>query len=270
MADEKMVPVAPVKGGVGNTRDPPAISWCFTLNNYTEENINELLTLGSKVLVFQEEIGEEKTPHLQGFIQFKTKTRFSALKKINDKIHWEKAKSIKHALEYARKDETRNGRRWEIGIPKKVSLKLIDEKNLFPWQRRLIDLVGTEPDDRSIYWLHDEKGGAGKTSICKLLFKKYDAIYINGGKGSDILHITAEQLNLKPNCNVILFDFPRCLEGSVSYQAIESIKNGLFTSTKYEGGTVCMNPPHVIILANWEPDERKLSQDRWRIIDVAK
>lgn len=71
-------------GEGGNTTFPsprriaPAIRWCFTLNNYTEEEY------GSMVLVFKEKckmciIGDEKgdsgTPHLQGYVEFKTKCR---------------------------------------------------------------------------------------------------------------------------------------------------------------------------------------------------
>nr|QCC62361.1 putative replication associated protein [Crucivirus sp.] len=52
-------------------------AWCFTLNNYTEENIQNLLNLDIiKYIIFGKEIGEkEKTPHLQGYFElFKKKT----------------------------------------------------------------------------------------------------------------------------------------------------------------------------------------------------
>lgn len=54
--------------------------WCFTWNNYDDEDINYLCTLGEseevKFLVAGHEVGKDKgTPHMQGFIVFvKAKT----------------------------------------------------------------------------------------------------------------------------------------------------------------------------------------------------
>ena len=65
--------------GVGNTKPPcnkkKQIScskhWCFTLNNYTSEDISKISSNSSIVLyVFQEETGENGTKHLQGYIEF--------------------------------------------------------------------------------------------------------------------------------------------------------------------------------------------------------
>ena len=82
--------------GAGNTRTAPfrqispAKHWVFTLNNYTDGEIEELLNIDSSkvpILVFQEEM--ELTPHLQGSLSFKTKGRpFNIVS--NKRIHWEK------------------------------------------------------------------------------------------------------------------------------------------------------------------------------------
>ena len=45
-------------------------------------------------MVYGRETGSNGTPHLQGFVTFKAMKRFSAMKKINDRAHWETAKSI--------------------------------------------------------------------------------------------------------------------------------------------------------------------------------
>lgn len=80
--------------------------WCFTHNNYesTEwvDNLSEDLV---QYVVCGKEIGESGTPHLQGFIVFKTNKRLSAVKKLHPTVHWEAAKgSAQQASDYCKKD----------------------------------------------------------------------------------------------------------------------------------------------------------------------
>lgn len=95
---------------IGNTiSTSPAIYWCFVLNNYTkiEKNISvpEFLNEICEKWVYGIEIGKEKqTPHLQGYCKLKRKMRFSALRKYNERIHWEKANNKEALCEYCKKD----------------------------------------------------------------------------------------------------------------------------------------------------------------------
>lgn len=51
-------------------------SWCFTLNNWTEEQRSALLGIKCKYMVVGKEVGEAGTPHLQGYVQMSSvKTR---------------------------------------------------------------------------------------------------------------------------------------------------------------------------------------------------
>ena len=54
----------------------------------------------------------------------------------------------------------------------------------------------------------------------------------------------------------------------LSWCGIEEIKDMFFYSGKYEGGMVCGENPHVIIFANEEPPLEKMSNDRWRVIEI--
>jgi hypothetical protein len=60
---------------------PQARNWCFTENNYEGH-----ITFDPEVmqyLIYSEEIGEEGTPHLQGYVQFINKKRLTAIKKMD-------------------------------------------------------------------------------------------------------------------------------------------------------------------------------------------
>lgn len=63
----------------------PAKRWCFTINNYTQEEIDyfEGDDLASKATcgIFGREVGENGTPHIQGYIEFRTKIRLSTIKR---------------------------------------------------------------------------------------------------------------------------------------------------------------------------------------------
>lgn len=70
--------------------------WCFTLNNYTD---NDLTTISQwittdrcKYGIVGKEIGESGTPHLQGYIHLIKPVRFTSLKKFLPNAHWEPAK----------------------------------------------------------------------------------------------------------------------------------------------------------------------------------
>lgn len=86
-------------------------AWCFTLNNYMESEVNKLQSDAYSYL-FQEEKGENGTPHLQGVIKFKEPVRFSAVKKLNCRAHWELCKNYNASLNYCSKEETLDGERY--------------------------------------------------------------------------------------------------------------------------------------------------------------
>lgn len=79
--------------------------WCFTLNNYSEDDCEKLNGLDVKSIIVGKEKGEQGTEHLQGFVKFEKAKRLSAVKKILDKAHWEKAKGSDSAnLDYCSKE----------------------------------------------------------------------------------------------------------------------------------------------------------------------
>lgn len=65
-------------------------------------------------------------------------------------------------------------------------------------------------------------------------------------------------------------DLTRSQENMLNYGMIESFKNGVFFSPKYNSITKIFKPVKMIIFANWLPDKEKLSEDRWDIHHIAE
>jgi hypothetical protein len=86
-------------------------SVCFTLNNYTPEEVKHLEDGPFKFIVFQRERGLEGTPHLQGFCQMGNPTAFSTWKRlISPRAHLETPRgTARQNYEYCTKVETREG-----------------------------------------------------------------------------------------------------------------------------------------------------------------
>lgn len=84
--------------------------WCFTLNNPTEAEKKEVTSIDCRYIIFSQEHGDEnQTPHLQGYLEFSTQKRFSALKRLPglSRAHFEYRRgSRKQAKEYCQKDPT--------------------------------------------------------------------------------------------------------------------------------------------------------------------
>ena len=92
-------------------QEAAAKRWCFTINNPTDddkfwENAEQQEQL--EYLVVQYEVGEQGTPHYQGFLILKRRNRLTWLKKnMNDRAHWEKTRGTdQQAADYCRKDDT--------------------------------------------------------------------------------------------------------------------------------------------------------------------
>lgn len=83
--------------------------WCFTCNNYTDEDIEKINGVyddGRAVyIVYGKEIGEDNgTPHLQGFVSMLTRTKLTGMQTTFGPFHFEIARTLKKAIAYCKKD----------------------------------------------------------------------------------------------------------------------------------------------------------------------
>ena len=69
-----------------------ARNFCFTINNYTSADLENLEKIESSYILYGLEVGESGTPHVQGYVEFDNATTIRALSKKIPRAHLEIAK----------------------------------------------------------------------------------------------------------------------------------------------------------------------------------
>lgn len=258
--------------GEGNTETSPSCKkqpsrktyYAFTLYNYDKVGFEDSLIVYLKTISKRFIYGKEICPtsqrkHLQGFIHLKKPMRITEIK-IAGNPHLESCIAGEESnIKYCSKD----GNIVSYGFPKPIDI--ISE--LYPWQKDIEDIILSTPNNRKVYWFWDSVGNIGKSAFVKYCIVKHKVLFCDGGKKSDIINLLFN--NNMDECNCIIWDIPRSTGGKVSYSAIESIKNGFICNTKYETGVKVFNSPHVIVFANYPPENLdELSKDRWDITEL--
>ena len=147
--------------------------------------------------------------------------------------------------------------------------------DLRPWQLDLLEKL-KQPSDREIIWVCGSRGNEGKTWFQSYVESWYGYERVvrldMKNRQQDILHA----LSKRPlsSTDIFLFNVPRAEEESnlESYAAIEAIKDGYATTSKYDSTTIRFKTPNIVVIfANQLPDFMQLSRDRWacfRITDT--
>lgn len=270
-------PVAPDGSGrLGNTNQPASAKrkrcnaakrWCFTWNNYPENWVALLApVMGSdhEWIFGKEKAPTTGTPHIQGYVEFPKKCR-PLEKGLPKQIIWEacngnRAKNVK----YCSKEGD------YICSPGCRPPRELPTIELYGWQVDALAAITADPTDRSILWYWSKEGGRGKSSLVKYLFRNHNAI-VCSGKAADMMYMIVKYEEKHGNYpDIVIFDVPRSSFKWMSYGGMESIKNGLFASSKYETAMVEMPVPQVVVFCNYEPDYDNvdLSVDRLVVTNV--
>lgn len=130
---------------------PGSKNWCFTLNNYTQVDVDRLSSLETEPVVsyciFGREVGESGTPHLQGFISLSQRKTLNWLVTTLGQAHFSVARNVSKSIEYCKKE----GSFTEIGPPPQTSQGQRSDLDAFKE-----DVVLGNLDLRSIRELHSD------------------------------------------------------------------------------------------------------------------
>lgn len=279
-------------GALGNTPTKAACikteaesrSWRFTWNNYTSDDITSVISYfvsgKDTKYVFQEETGEEGTPHLQGCFRASSAIKFITLKNTFPKASFDRVNKWEGAVDYCKKTFTRTGKTFTniegliVAKPKRAIKNGFKDEQATLWQKLILWCASFPPEElnRYIIWIYDEYGKSGKSVTAReaVLRNPYNVMYVCGAS-KDAKCALASFLDGKDNdLYLALFDIPRTSQDYVSYAALEEFCNGICFSTKYESKALVFNWPWIIVLANFLPDKSALSSDRWKIFDISE
>jgi len=242
-------------------------NWCFTLNNYSDDEYEEVWNTKCKYLVIGKEIGENGTPHLQGYIEFENGKTLTAIKKINSRIHWESRRGTsKQASDYCKKDNNFKEQGMIASQGHRTDLdevtSLVLQKDFNPLEYastyvkyhsgldKLIGLTYPARDSKpQVHWLHG-KAGTGKT---RYVIDNYTDVYIkdhtkwwNGYKQQEVILIDDFDSHLW-EFRVLLLVLDR-----YPYQG------------EYKGGYINVNSPIIYVTCEFHPSKY------WKDNDLAQ
>lgn len=252
-------------------------NWCFTCNNPPSREptavIELFLALRAKY-VFQLETGDSGTEHFQGVFSLPYKKGFQRIVSLSTQAlpgaHFEACKDIEASVAYCQKGEGRVAGPWAGGgdgfALHRAPTDSYQEEKATQWQKDLLSLLRQPPHPRHIHWYYESIGGVGKSCMARHIvgFAHAGRAIIVSGRAADIRYRFLQHSIEHGAPTVVVVDIPRVAQGHLSVAAVESLKNGIISSGKYEGGQLVFDPPHVIVFSNDPPPWSSMSLDRWQ------
>ncbi len=130
---------------------------------------------------------------------------------------------------------------------------------LRPWQKWVVSMMEFQ-GDRRVLFVVDEAGGLGKTWLTKWYHVNLEAAVYTTTKRGDVAYAYNGESG-------VIFDLSRSQLEKINFDTIESLKNGMIFSTKYESRLKLYQPPRVVVFMNKRPELYKnLSTDRLEML----
>lgn len=278
--------------------------WSFTLSVVDKEPneykdvagaLRALLGATCDAAIFQLECtwpeDGDPNPHFQGYFHLKVKERattlYNGIRDVLPKMHFSPSSTlgIKALKTYCMKDDTRmdmpwcwkekkwyQPKAWELEDPEEEKITdedFLTEEELPDWQQMAVNEFRGKANKRTIWWMwSDAQTPMGKTSF---------GLWCKWHLGANFFNFdTAEALKFQvqraPRKRIFIIELTRTIKESHYgktmddlYEALEVIKNGCVSSNKYKGADSWFKPPHVMVLANIEPNKKALTGDRLEV-----
>lgn len=245
--------------------------WMLTINNPTQNDIDTLVGKTEKdikytYLIFQFEIGENGTLHVQGFIYFLSPRKLTGVKKAIPRAHLEPAKYINKCIAYCSKQETRVSGPFEYGHRpsqgkredlieiaeelKKPGVKVSHIAERFPAEYMMYTrgitaysniIAPHRTKAPTVYWLWG-KSGVGKTTYARNLAKNPDSYYV---KDASIWWDKYEQQEV-----ILIDDFD---EARFPFRVLLNLLDVLKMQGQTKGSYVEINSDYVAITCEFSP-----------------
>lgn len=255
-------------------------NWVFTFHyskpgqpvrNDVQEFYDELLGLATYVVAGWEKGEDGVSPHLQGYVQFDTKKRLSALKKLKNAmtVHWEVAQGDEEQnYAYCTKEgefmefgEARivNGgkrekKRWASALEncKAGNYELIDPQIQLQFCKQLDyihDRYQAPPSDlppnTKHLWIWGPSG-TGKSRLARAIFQeKYSGTFYNKLQNKWWDHYN--------NSSPVLIDDLELETGKALVQYLKLWLDMYVFKVEYKGGAKDIRPPYIVITSNFHP-----------------
>lgn len=149
--------------------------------------------------------------------------------------------------------------------------RTLRDKQLYPWQEHLKEILDGPINDRDIIAVVDPVGNSGKSSYARKYLYEHpgECVIVQNGKTQDLARILSKEDPLR--LRVVFMDFSRTNQDYINFEIIEKIKNGHMSSTKYDSTTINLaNHPHIVLLTNQHLDYTKMSDDRWKVYEIGQ
>lgn len=142
--------------------------------------------------------------------------------------------------------------------------KAIPDHELYDWQKTLLDEFKEPADKRTILFVIDYDGNKGKSWFTMYCLNTLEGVQlIDPGKKADMAY------ELRQDVKILLVDCARSRSDVLDYHFLEKVKDGVVFSPKYESTMKFLaHDVHVVVFMNEDPDNEKLSLDRYRYLTL--
>lgn len=238
-----------------------ARAWCFTINNYTDDEVIACDEIECTYIVYGDEIGTEGTPHLQGYVEFKDAKSLASVKKLlGGRCHLEKRRGTPlEASNYCKED----GRFFERGkLSNQGKRTDLDEIADLVKNEGVQGVIETRPDafikygrnierlaeylyvprttKPEVIWLYGLTG-TGKTLEAT---KRSDSYYIWNGK---------KWWNGYRQQEVVIIDDYSWNKSEDDFRELLRLLNEYTIQVETKGGMVYFNSPIIYITCEFPP-----------------